>query len=121
MQNKKIASVELATRKNTHKDNIHKRLNFKQINRSAMFVLPSLLNRWLPSGKKIGKEWVALNPCRLDRNLGSFRINLRTGQWADFSTGDKGGDVISLAAYLGNLTQYQAAKRLSAMLGGSHD
>jgi hypothetical protein len=35
-----------------------------------------------------------------DQNPGSFSINVRTGRWADFATGDKGGDVISLAAYL---------------------
>jgi hypothetical protein len=49
--------------------------------------------------------------------LGSFKINLRTGQWADFATGDKGGDVISLAAYLHGLTQAAAAGKISEMLG----
>jgi len=73
--------------------------------------------RWLPDGKREGQEWVARNPKRSDRHLGSFKINLMTGQWADFATGDKGGDVISLAAYLHGLTQPAAAVKISEMLG----
>jgi hypothetical protein len=42
---------------------------------------------------------------------------LKTGQWADFATGDKGGDVISLAAYLHGLTQSAAAGKISEMIG----
>ena len=41
-----------------------------------------------------------MNPTRPDRRAGSFKVNLRTGRWADFATGDKGGDAVSLAAYL---------------------
>jgi len=61
---------------------------------------------------------VALNPRRHDRSPGSFKVNLRTGRWADFATGDKGGDPVSLAAYLFNLSQADAARRLAAMLNG---
>jgi hypothetical protein len=76
-----------------------------------------LLQRWLPDGRKEGDEYVALNPTRADRHLGSFRVNLRTGRWADFATGDKGGDVVSLAAYLFGLRQCEAAERVAAALG----
>jgi len=93
------------------------RLDLGQINRTALAVLPSLLARWLPRGRKEGPEYVALNPTRRDRHLGSFRINLRTGRWADFATGDKGGDPVSLAAYLSHLSQYEAAEKLAGMLG----
>ena len=47
----------------------------------------------LPAGCLDGHEYVALNPTRTDRHAGSFRINIHTGRWADFATGDKGGDV----------------------------
>jgi hypothetical protein len=60
---------------------------------------------------------VARNPTRRDRHLGSFRINLETGRWADFATGDKGGDAVSLAAYLFHLSQGEAARRVGRMLG----
>jgi hypothetical protein len=93
------------------------RLDFKRINDAALPVLPALIARWLPEGQRRGREWVALNPHRSDRRLGSFSINLRTGRWADFATSDRGGDVISLAAYLSGTSQIEAARRLAAMLG----
>ena len=91
-------------------------VDFDHINRVALRSLPALLGRWLPGGHREGGEYVALNPTRHDRRLGSFRINLRTGRWADFATGDKGGDPISLAAYLAHLTQLEAAQKLADML-----
>lgn len=100
----------------------HGRIDFERVNRAALCALPTLLRRWLPAGKQVGREFVSLNPRRSDRHLGSFRINIATGRWADFATGDAGGDVVSLAAYLGNIGQVEAAKRLAAMLGiGVHD
>jgi len=92
------------------------RLDYGRVNHTALAVLPELLARWLPSGHREGLEYVALNPTRRDRHLGSFRINLRTGRWADFATGDRGGDPISLAAYLANLKQCEAAEKLAGML-----
>jgi hypothetical protein len=84
---------------------------------AALAALPALLERWLPSGRVEGQEYVALNPTRADRRLGSFRVDLRTGRWADFATGDKGGDPVSLAAYLFRLRQSEAAERVAAALG----
>jgi hypothetical protein len=52
--------------------------------------------------------------------MGSFKINLTSGRWADFATGDAGGDPVSLAAYLGNLSQRDAAIALARMLRVSH-
>jgi hypothetical protein len=93
------------------------RINFKRINQAALAVLPELLARWVPNGHRVGQEYIALNPLRPDQTLGSFRINVVTGRWADFATGDRGGDVISLAAYLAGLRQTEAARRLADMLG----
>ena len=93
---------------------------FDRVNRAAVAVLPAILARWLPHGRTVGREYVALNPTRADTRLGSFKIALsgpRAGAWADFATGDKGGDVISLGAYLARCTQVEAARRLSVMLG----
>jgi hypothetical protein len=44
------------------------------------------------------------------RRLGSFKINRYNGRWADFATGDKGGDPISLVAYLADISQGGAAR-----------
>lgn len=67
--------------------------------------------QWLPDGKRVGAEWVARNPTRADNRPGSFTVNLQTGAWADFATGDKGGDPISLWAYLHHGNDNAAAAR----------
>jgi hypothetical protein len=91
--------------------------DFDGVNRAALPLLPAIMQRLLPGGRRVGSEYLALNPRRVDRHLGSFSINLNTGRWADFATGDRGGDVISLVAYVENISQYDAAKGLSQMLG----
>jgi hypothetical protein len=92
-------------------------LDFARVNAAALAALPDLLARWLPDGKRQRAEWVARNPMRGDRRPGSFSVNMRTGKWADFATGNCGGDVVSLAAYLHGLRQSEAARKLAAMLG----
>ncbi len=96
------------------------RLNFDAINRAALGSLPALLRRWLPDGRLMGREYTALNPTRADRRPGSFRINVNSGRWADFGCDAKGGDVVSLAAYLSGTGQGEAARALADMLGMRH-
>jgi hypothetical protein len=91
---------------------------FDDVNAAALAALRSLVKHWLPGGQFDGDEYVALNPKRADRHLGSFRINTRTGRWADFAVDNaRGGDPIALVAYLGDLGQAVAAEKLAAMLG----
>lgn len=71
----------------------------------------TLVPQWLPDGSRVGSEWVARNPTRADNRPGSFSINLRSGAWADFATGDEGGDLISLWAYLRHNNDNAAAAR----------
>jgi len=92
-------------------------LDFAAINQAALAAFPAVLNRLLPRGKAVGREIVALNPRRADRNLGSFKVNRYNGRWCDFATGDKGGDPISLVAYLADVSQGEAARKLAQMLG----
>jgi hypothetical protein len=93
------------------------RPDFTAINRAALAVLPALLRRWLPDGRIQSSEYVALNPRRSDRHQGSFKVNLRTGRWADFACAARGGDPVSLSAYLNGWSQREAALRLAVMLG----
>jgi putative DNA primase/helicase len=90
--------------------------NFERINCAALVALPILLSRWLPDGKRQGREYVARNPTRNDRRPGSFSINVVTGEWADFADDAKGRDVVSLYAYLRGIRQGQAARELARML-----
>ncbi|MEY4249665.1 MAG: hypothetical protein RJA87_1298 [Pseudomonadota bacterium] len=91
--------------------------DFDLINRAALANFPAVLARVLPDGRAIGHEWVARNPRRNDRRAGSFKVNLRSGRWSDFATGDKGGDPVSLVAYLEGVRQRRAARLLGQMLG----
>ena len=60
---------------------------------------------------------MALNPCRRDRSLGSFKVNRFNGRWCDFATGDKGGDPVSLVAYVEGVSQSDAARLSRKCLG----
>jgi hypothetical protein len=94
-----------------------RRIAFASIAVAALTHADALTRRWLPDGRREGAEWVALNPTRTDKRKGSFKVNLRTGRWSDFATGDAGGDLISLAAYLFYLDQVDAARKIAAALG----
>ena len=95
-----------------------RRVDFGRVNAAALANLPQLLNHLLPGGRQEGSEYVALNPRRADRSLGSFLINISTGQWADFAVSSaRGGDIIALVAYLENIGQCEAARRVAALLG----
>jgi hypothetical protein len=93
------------------------KVGYRRIAAMALPQLPRLVPGWLRDGRRIGVEWVARNPTRNDSTLGSFKINLHTGRWADFATGDKGGDAISLLAYLRGTSQSEAAVMLARELG----
>ena len=95
----------------------NKRLDFAAINHAARASLPTVLDRYLAGGRYEGCEYVALNPTRADEHLGSFRVNVKTGRWADFATDDKGGDLVSLVAFVTQRSQAEAARELARFLG----
>src|SRR5512147_3218681 len=96
---------------------ISSRVSFEVLANDCLARAEHLVAEWLPEGRREGQEWVALNPTRADSHLGSFKVNLVTGHWADFATGDKGGDLISLYGYLYGLKNGQAATHLLETLG----
>ena len=94
------------------------RIDFKQVKDIALANAERVLSSWLPTGKRVGKEWVALNPKRNDKSLGSFSICMNVGVWKDQACDDAGGsDLISLVAYLDSSSMIDAAKSLSKFLG----
>lgn len=95
------------------------RIDFDRINRSALARAGAVVRGLLPEGRMEGHEYVARNPLRPDRRLGSFKVNVSTGRWADFATGDGGGDLVSLAAFVSGLPQREAAIRLAESMGVS--
>jgi hypothetical protein len=93
-------------------------LDYGAINRAALARLPEVLERLLPGGRRHAGEW-QVGSLRGEAGQ-SLRVRLhgeRSGMWCDFATGEKGGDVISLAAAVAGLSQSQAARRLAVMLG----
>lgn len=95
-----------------------RKLDFPAIAAAALQRAEVLLAEWLPEGRRDGHEWKALNPTRGDSAVGSFSININTGLWADFATGDKGGDLVSLYAYLfTHGDQGVAARELAERVG----
>jgi hypothetical protein len=96
---------------------VQRRIAFRRIAEAALARADAVARRWLPDGRRHGAEFVSRNPTRADRKRGSFKLNLRTGKWGDFATGDRGGDLVSLAAYLFKLSQADAALRVAEMIG----
>jgi hypothetical protein len=94
-----------------------RRIAFRRVVEAALSSSETIVTRWLPDGRRAGREWVAINPTRSDGKKGSFKVNLNTGAMSDFATGAAGGDLVSLAAYLHNLNQGAAAVRVAQMLG----
>ena len=91
--------------------------NFPQVKNFLKGHEEAILKHLLPTSQTAGSEYIALNPTRNDKNLGSFRINTTTYKWVDFATSDKGSDIISLYAYIKSVNQANAAKELLKLIG----
>ncbi|MEW5609556.1 MULTISPECIES: toprim domain-containing protein [Pseudomonas] len=89
----------------------------RQVAAFAQRYAPALVAELLPEGKRQGNEWWAKNPARADRNAGSFSVSLKDGRWNDFASGDRGGDLVSLAAFVLNVSQSNAAAWVARRLG----
>jgi uncharacterized protein (DUF927 family) len=92
--------------------------DFRTVAVAALSRFDAVAN-WLGigGGKNQGREYLPINPTRADTKPGSFTINRDSGAWADFASGDKGGDLVSLVAYLHGIKQGEAADRLAEFLG----
>lgn len=90
-------------------------IDFDRINAAALASLESWLLTVFPNGKRDGREF------RIGSLHGepgtSLSVNLQSGVWCDFSSGDKGSDPISLLAAVRGCKMGEAARELDAMLG----
>jgi len=97
---------------------VWERPDFGSINAAAAARGRDLVQQWLPGGRFNGNEYVALNPTRDDKRLGSFSININSGAYCDHSSGDGGGDFVALYAFVrGHQHQTDAARALAVELG----
>ena len=88
-------------------------IDFSLLNRDLLSQAESLLQQWLPGGRKFGNEYKCSN---LHGGKGdSLSVNLRTGEWGDFATNDMyGRDLISLYAKIHGIGNVEAARELGA-------
>lgn len=91
--------------------------DYRAISDAALRSSDAVIRHWLPGGERKGREYLARNPTRDDERPGSFSVNLVTGAWADFATGDRGGDMVSLIVYITGTRQGPAADTLARFLG----
>ncbi|WP_051229420.1 hypothetical protein [Paludibacterium yongneupense] len=94
-----------------------KRLPFDEVNTAALNGLTRVLDWAGVHWQQAHHEIQMINPKRADGGYGSFSINANTGVWSDFATGDKGGDVVALVAYLKSYSQGDACKDLARLFG----
>ncbi|MFN3699974.1 MAG: toprim domain-containing protein [Alphaproteobacteria bacterium] len=83
--------------------------DFKDINAAALSS--GLLESLYPKAKRYG-QYLRIGNLAGDEGA-SLSINLRTGAWTDFATGEYGGDFISLIAARDGISQSQALHKLS--------
>src|SRR5262249_25966884 len=113
-----LSDVDGRSVKRMRQQQYRRAIAFKRIARLALASAEATVRWLLPDGRRQGRQWVALNPRRADRHLGSFRIGLNNGRWADFAMDSvSGGDLISLVAYVRNSSMKQAALDLARQLG----
>lgn len=91
-------------------------IDFTGINRRLLAAAHTYLETWLPGGKTEGLNYVVRNPRRDDVHP-SLKVHIEEGNWKDFASGDGGGDLISLYAYVHGLSQGDAAKALLSEWG----
>ena len=74
-----------------------------------------LLPEWM-GGKRQGHEWVGER--KSNGGIGdSWSVNLNTGAWGAFATGQAGGDLVSLYAALNHLNQGAALEQVAERVG----
>jgi uncharacterized protein (DUF927 family) len=93
-------------------------VDFKAVREAANRSIESVLSCYLPGGRWESNEYVALNPTRQDARPGSFKIN-QSGVWSDFATGETGGDLIDLVAYITGKSKIESARELAVLLNVS--
>lgn len=90
-------------------------IDFVALAQALLSRAEALLAQWLPEGVLNGHEWECGN---LGGGAGkSCKVNVRTGAWADFASGEQGRDLVSLYAAMHDLSAGKAAVQLAHEYG----
>ena len=87
-------------------------VNFQELKQQYSQCPMDILKRLVGNGKIEGGDYVALNPRRSDKKTGSFRIDIASGKFHDFATGDSGSGIIDLTAFVYDCDLLTAAQKL---------
>jgi hypothetical protein len=93
-------------------------LDFKSLSADLLADSRNVLPRWLPGGKTKGKEFIC-GSLAGDAG-GSLSINVNTGVWKDFATGETGADLIDLYAAIHSMTLAEAYRELTGQHQRQH-
>lgn len=98
-------------------------INYQSLNQ---YVLGSawrkaILQQWMDKDCLHENHYIGYNPKHEDAAYAALFVNLNTGRWRDSLTGDAGEDIISLCAYLFNLSYHKAALRIIETMRWSHE
>ncbi len=90
----------------------------KAVAAQAVAHIERVCAHWLPDGKKAGTEWeIGDRHGTPGKSLKIHLAGAKAGIWSDFTTEDKGGDAVSLVAYIDGVSQAEAARKLADFLG----
>lgn len=93
-------------------------LDFEKI-KQGIIANPSIVAEFLPSGTKVGPEYRCANI--FGEKGDSFSINLNTGLWSDFATGESGSSLIDLVSKQRQISFREAAELIASKLGGVYE
>lgn len=86
------------------------RIDFVSLGMTLLNYHSVILPDILPAGKLVGKEWTCGD---INGGAGkSFKFNVETGVFKDFSSNESGKDIIALYAKQRRMTMFDAAKEL---------
>jgi hypothetical protein len=86
------------------------KLDFSALAQRLLISAETLVPQWLAGGRRRGHEWVCGDLAGGEGD--SCSVNLLSGRWADFATGDKGGDLIDLYAAIHEIDLGEAYRQL---------
>jgi putative DNA primase/helicase len=86
-------------------------IRFRELAEALLARAEQLVPAWLPGGTKRGHEYACASVSGGEGT--SCSVNLVTGAWADFATGEQGGDLLSLYAAAHGLSMGKAALQVA--------
>ena len=91
------------------------RIRFEDVAAAALAQAHVLLPEWM-GGQRRGREWVAER--KANGGLGdSWSVNLDTGRWGAYASGERGGDLVSLYAAIHHIENIAALPIVASLVG----